>query len=216
MEAAKRLAAITNWTRACLALGVSRVSAYRFFRRKDNPAPPSEATKSERALSDDERRRVLDVLNSERFADMPPAEVYATLLDEGVYLCSIRTMYPILEENQEVRERRNQASHVVHEKPELLATKPNELWSWDITKLKGAAKWTYFYLYVIMDVFSRYAVGWMVAHRESAASPSVRVEGCQTPDKRDDPKTAGRSEPAHHPCRPRLLDEVQVRGDALE
>ena len=168
MEATKRLAEITNWTHACLALGVARVSAYRFFRRKENPSPVKEAPKPERALSDDERQQVLSVLNSEKFADMAPAEVYATLLDEGVYLCSIRTMYRILEANQELRERRNQASHVQHSKPELLATMPNELWSWDITKLKGPAKWSYFYLYVILDVFSRYVVGWMVAHRESA------------------------------------------------
>lgn len=169
MEAVSRLASLTNWTRACLSLGVARVSAYRFFRRKDNPAPVREVPKPERTLSDDERRNVLDVLNSERFADFPPAEVYATLLDEGVYLCSVRTMYRILEANNEVRERRNQASHVKREKPELLATRPNELWSWDITKLKGPAKWTYFYLYVILDMFSRYVAGWMVAHRESAA-----------------------------------------------
>lgn len=168
MEAVSRLAAITNWTRACLALGVSRVSAYRFFRRKENPAPVREAPRQMRALSDAESQQVLDVLNCQRFADMAPQEVYATLLDEGVYLCSIRTMYRILEANQELRERRNQASHVVHERPELLATRPNELWSWDITKLKGPAKWSYFHLYVILDVFSRYVVGWMVAHRESA------------------------------------------------
>jgi len=168
MESVKHLASITNWTRACLALGVARVSAYRFWKRKDNPAPSREPAKPERALSDDERQQVLDLLNSERFVDMPPAEVYATLLDEGVYVCSIRTMYRILEANEEVRERRNQAKHAQHEKPELLATKPNELWSWDITKLKGPAKWSYFYLYVIMDVFSRYVVGWMVAHRENA------------------------------------------------
>jgi putative transposase len=168
MEAVKHLALVTNWTRACLALGVARASAYRFFRHKDNPTSARAVQKPERSLSDDERQRVLDVLNSERFRDMPPAEVYATLLDEGVYLCSIRTMYRILEQNAQVRERRNQARHVVHEKPELLATRPNELWSWDITKLKGPAKWSYFYLYVILDVFSRYVVGWMVAHRESA------------------------------------------------
>jgi len=168
MEATKRLASITNWTKACLALGVARVSAYRFFRRKDNPAPPKAPAKPERSLSEDERQHVLDMLNSERFVDMPPAEVYATLLDEGVYLCSIRTMYRILEENNEVRDRRNQARHTDYEKPELLARRPNELWSWDITKLKGAAKWTYYYLYVILDVYSRYVVGWMVAPRESA------------------------------------------------
>jgi len=168
MDAVKRLASITNWTRACLALGVARVSAYRFWRRGDNLVPPRESLKPERALSEAERQHVLGVLNSPRFADMAPAEVYATLLDEGVYLCSIRTTYRILAANGEVRERRNQARHAHHEKPELLATRPNELWSWDITKLKGPAKWSYFYLYVILDVFSRYGVGWLVAHRENA------------------------------------------------
>lgn len=167
MDATKKLASITNWTAACLALGVARVSAYRFWKRKASPLPKREPIKPERALSDDENQQVLDVLNSERFTDMPPGEVYATLLDEGVYLCSIRTMYRILEANKEVRERRNQAKHAHYEKPELLATKPNELWSWDITKLKGPTKWSYFYLYVILDVFSRYVVGWMVAHREN-------------------------------------------------
>ncbi len=168
MEAAKKLASIVNWTQACLALGVARVSAYRFWKRKDNPTPPREAAKSERALSDAEKEHVLGVLHSERFVDIAPQEVYATLLDEGIYLCSVRTMYRILEENKEVRERRNQAKHVEYAKPELLATRPNELWSWDITKLKGPVKWSYFHLYVIIDVFSRYVVGWLVADRESA------------------------------------------------
>ena len=168
MEAAKKLAAIVNWTQACLALGVARVSAYRFWKRKENPAAPREPFKPERSLSSAEKDQVLAVLRSERFADIAPQEVYATLLDEGVYLCSVRTMYRVLEENKEVRERRNQAAHVEYAKPELLATKPNELWSWDITKLKGPAKWSYFQLYVIIDVFSRYVVGWMVADRESS------------------------------------------------
>ena len=112
---------------------------------------------------------MLDVLHEPRFADLAPAEVYATLLDEGRYLCSERTMYRVLAENAEVRERRDQLRHPAYQAPELLATAPNQLWSWDITKLLGPAKWTYFYLYVILDVFSRYVVGWMVAHRESAA-----------------------------------------------
>jgi len=168
MEATKRLAGVTNWRRACRALGVARASVYRFFRHKEKPSPPKEPVKPERSLSEDERRFVLDTLNCQRFVDMPPAEVYATLLDEGTYLCSIRTMYRILESNNETRERRNQARHTEYEKPELLATRPNELWSWDITKLKGPAKWTYYYLYVILDVYSRYVVGWMVAPRESA------------------------------------------------
>ncbi len=168
MEATRRLASITSWTRACPALGVARVSAYRFFLRKARPTPARQPVKPERALSDCERQQVLDTLNSERFRDMPPSEVYATLLDEDVYLCSIRTMYRILEANEEVRDRRNQARHIHYEKPELLATRSNRLWSWDITKLKGPMKWNSFYLYVIIDVFSRYVVGWMVAHRENA------------------------------------------------
>jgi len=111
---------------------------------------------------------VLEQLHSERFRDKPPVQIYATLLDEGTYLCSIRTMYRLLEENHEVRERRNQLTHPSYQKPELLATGANQVWSWDITKLLGPAKWTYFYLYVILDIFSRYVVGWMVAPRESA------------------------------------------------
>ena len=168
MEAAKKLASIVNWTQACLALGVARVSAYRFWKRKETLVQPRGPFKPERSLSDAEKDQVLAVLRSERFADIAPQEVYATLLDEGIYLCSVRTMYRILEENKEVRERRNQAAHVEYAKPELLATQPNELWSWDITKLKGPVKWSYFHLYVIIDVFSRYVVGWMVADRESA------------------------------------------------
>ena len=109
-------------------------------------------------------------LNSERFADQAPREVFATLIDEGTYLCSWRTMYRILDENQEVRERRNQLRHPHYAKPELLATKANQLWSWDITKLLGPTKWTYYYLYNIMDVFSRYSVGWMIAEREISQS----------------------------------------------
>jgi len=112
---------------------------------------------------------VLDALHEARFADQAPAEVYAALLDEGRYLCSERTMYRVLAENAEVRERRNQLRHPTYKAPELLATAPNQLWSWDITKLLGPQKWTYFYLYVILDVYSRYVVGWMLAHRETAA-----------------------------------------------
>ena len=121
-----------------------------------------------RALSADEREMVLQLLRSERFVDQSPGEVYATLLDEGRYVCSLRTMYRLLAENGEVRERRDPLRHPPYEKPELLATAPNQVWSWDITKLLGPVKWTYYYLYVILDIFSRYVVGWMVAHRESA------------------------------------------------
>lgn len=168
MEATKRLALVTNWSAACRALGVARSSVYRFFGGKDKPPLSKEPLKPERSLSEYERQHVLEVLNSERFVDMAPSEVYATLLDEGMYLCSTRTMYRILNESDQVRERRNVARHADYAKPELLARRPNELWSWDITKLKGPAKWTYYYLYVILDVFSRYVVGWMVAPRESA------------------------------------------------
>jgi putative transposase len=115
-----------------------------------------------------ERQEVLEVLHSERFVDQAPREVFAALLDEGQYLCSVRTMYRLLEANQEVRERRDQLRHPAYAKPELLATVPNQVWSWDITKLLGPVKWSYFYLYVILDIFSRYVVGWMVATRESA------------------------------------------------
>ena len=111
---------------------------------------------------------MLSVLHHERFVDQAPASVYATLLDEGRYLCSVPTMYRLLRAAGEVRERRRQATHPATVKPELLATRPNEVWSWDITKLLGPVKWTYFYLYVIIDIYSRYVVGWLLAHRESA------------------------------------------------
>jgi len=118
----------------------------------------------------------LEILHEPRFADLAPAEVYATLLDEGQYVCSERTMYRILSRSQEVRERRNQLRHPSHAAPELLAERPNEVWSWDITKLLGPAKWTYFYLYVILDIFSRYVVGWMVAYRQSAVLAQRLIE----------------------------------------
>lgn len=139
-----------------------------------------------RALPPDERSRVLGVLHEPRFVDLAPAEVYATLLDEGTYLCSERTMYRILSENNEVRERRNVSRHTHYAAPELLATRPNELWSWDITKLKGPTKWSWYHLYVILDVYSRYVVGWMVAPRESASlaerliSASCERQGIQS------------------------------------
>jgi putative transposase len=149
----------------CAALGVPRATYYR--RRRPQNTPPRRSP-SPRALNTAERAAVLAVLHEPRFVDLAPAEVYATLLDEGRYLCSERTMYRVLAAHQEVRERRNQLRHPSYTAPELLARRPNELWSWDITKLLGPAKWTYFYLYVMLDVFSRYVVGWMVAHRESA------------------------------------------------
>jgi len=165
IQAAEQLAESVSVSAACQALGVPRSSLYRARQpkkaRQPRPTP-------ERALSQEEKDQVRQVLNSERFQDSAPRQVYATLLDEEEYLCHWRTMYRILDEHGEVRERRNQLQHPVYTKPELLATGPNQLWSWDITKLKGPAKWTYYYLYVVLDVFSRYVVGWMVAQREAA------------------------------------------------
>jgi putative transposase len=152
----------------CQALGVPRATYYRRQHpttQEDVPGPPRRVP---RALPPAEREQVLALLHEERFAELPPAEVYATLLDEGKYVCSIRTMYRILQEHDEVKERRRQLQHPRYAAPELLATGPNQLWSWDITKLKGPVKWTYYYLYVILDVFSRYVVGWLAAYRESA------------------------------------------------
>jgi putative transposase len=156
----------------CDAFGIPRSSFYQWLRPKAERTPGV----SPRALSEEESRRVLDVLHDPRFVDLAPAQVVARLLDEDRYLCSERTMYRILAANAEVRERRNQLRHPVYEKPELLATRPNELWSWDITKLKGPVKWTYYHLYVILDVFSRYVVGWMVANRESARLAKRLIE----------------------------------------
>lgn len=121
-----------------------------------------------RALTEEQRQTLLDLLHSERFCDQAPREVYATLLSEGVYHGSVSTMYRLLRQRQEQNERRNQLRHIHFVKPELLATRPNQVWSWDITKLKAATKWTYYYLYVVMDIYSRYVVGWCIAPCESA------------------------------------------------
>jgi putative transposase len=172
MDAIERLGPELGIADTCNALNVARATFYRSRQTRQ----PSQRKKPARALSDGERQAVLDVLHEPRFADRAPGEVHATLLDEGKYLCSERSMYRILEENQEVRERRDQLRHPHYAAPELLATAPNQLWSWDITKLLGPAKWTYFYLYVILDVFSRYVVGWMVAHQESAVLASKLIE----------------------------------------
>jgi putative transposase len=165
MSAVQQLAPTRGVAPVCTGLGLSRASYYRKQKPKREAQPRA---KPVRALSDPEQQQILELLHSKRFVDQSPQEVYATLLDEGIYLCSIRTMYRILSDHAEVRERRNQRQHPSYTKPELLATGANQLWSWDITKLHGPSKWTYFHLYVILDVFSRYVVGWMVAHRESA------------------------------------------------
>lgn len=163
----EQLAETVGVSAACQALDVPRSSLYRTRKVTEPPVAPA-AVVSPRALQPTEKVEVRQILNSERFADQAPREVYASLIDEGKYLCSWRTMYRILDENQEVRERRNQLRHPQYTKPELLATQPNQLWSWDITKLLGPTKWTYYYLYNILDVFSRYSVGWLIAERESA------------------------------------------------
>lgn len=168
MAAAQTLAASLGVSGAWRMMDVPRSSFYRRERRapygpKPRPAPHP------RALGSHERARVLEVCHSSRFVDAAPASIVATLLDEGTYLASERSFYRVLAGAGEVRERRNQLTHPAYVRPELLATSPNELWSWDITKLKGPAKWTSYQLYWILDVYSRYAVGWMVAERESAA-----------------------------------------------
>lgn len=165
MAAVGELSPVVGIQAACEVLGLPRSS---FYRQQRPTFGPSQKVVSARALSLLERENVLACLHEERFQDRSPAAVYATLLDEGTYHCSLRSMYRILGDEGETRDRRDQLTHPAYQKPELLATGPNQLWSWDITKLKGHAKWTYFYLYVILDVFSRYVVGWMVAPRETA------------------------------------------------
>ena len=176
IAASEELAKSIGVSAACQALGVPRSSLYRARQPEKEPRP---RPTPERALSEDEKVQVRQVLNSERFQDCAPRQVYATLLDEGVYLCHWRTMYRILDEHHEVRERRNQLQHPTYSKPELLARGPNQLWSWDITKLKGPRKWTYYYLYVILDVFSRYVPGWLLAECESAVlAEQLIAESC--------------------------------------
>lgn len=154
---------------ACAAVGRPRATHYRHHRQSPPPPPTTPPRRRQpRALSEAERAEVLDVLHSEDHVDEAPATVYAKLLDRGVYLCSVPTMYRVLRGENEVRERRRQARHPAAKKPELVAVGPNEVWSWDITKLLGPVKWSYFYLYVIIDIFSRYVVGWMLARSERA------------------------------------------------
>ena len=168
MDAAEELATDVGTAAACRAMGVSRATVYRRRSRQSTSVEARSKRRQPRALNSEQRQSVLDVLHSDRFVDKAPAAVYAALLDQGTYHCSIRTMYRILHDCREVRERRNQLRHPKYKKPELLATAPNQVWSWDITKLLGPAKWTYYYLYVILDIYSRYAVGWMLASRENA------------------------------------------------
>ncbi len=163
---------------SCAALGVARATFYRDRRRRaEGAAAPRKRRPPRQALSPTEHEAVLALLHEERFVDLPPAQVWAQVLDAGTPPpCSIRTMYRVLAAHEEVRERRAQRRHPVYQKPELLATGPNQVWSWDITKLLGPAKWTYFYLYVLLDIFSRYVVGWLLARGESAALAKVLIE----------------------------------------
>lgn len=162
-------------SRACCVLGVSKASFYRNRRGnlsiKKNKPPAN-------ALTQDEKQQVLNILHSERFIDKSPEEIHSILLDEGEYYCSVRTMYRILSAEGEVRERRRNHRKTSYKKPELLATNPNQVWSWDITKLKGPEKWNYYHLYVILDIYSRYAVGWILANNESSALAKELIETC--------------------------------------
>jgi putative transposase len=170
----------------CEALEIPRATLYRYWSRSQPSSPLASLSPlkksfvSPRGLNESERETVLGVLHSDRFIDQSPQEIYSTLLDEGTYHCSVRTMYRILSEKGENKERRNIVRHKNYKKPELLATGPNQVWSWDITKLLGPEKWTYFYLYVIIDIFSRYVVGWMIADRESGEYAKALIsEACE-------------------------------------
>jgi putative transposase len=168
-EAVGELARVIGTRAACAALGRSRATYYRQHRQSPpTPRPPRARAAQPRALTAAERAEVLGVLHHERFVDQAPASIYATLLDNGRYLCSVPTMYRLLRAEDEVRERRRQATHPARIKPELVALGPNSVWSWDITKLLGPEKWTYFHLYVVIDIFSRYVTGWLLATRETA------------------------------------------------
>jgi putative transposase len=164
---------------ACRVLGVSRATLYRHMPVKAPPSPPEPPAprpSPKRTLSEAQQHAVLGALHAPEFVDKAPRQVYATLLDRGHYLCSISTMYRLLAAHGEVKERRRQARHPKHVKPELVATGPNQVWSWDITKLRGPCKGVWYYLYVILDIYSRYVVGWMVAEGESAALAERLIE----------------------------------------
>jgi putative transposase len=160
---AQELSQSVGITQACQRLGVPRSRLY-----PRQQATGSSCRRPTQAFSTEERTAIRALLDSERFMDKAPRQIDAALLDEGTYLCHWRSMYRILHDFSEVRERRNQRQHPVYRKPELLAEGPNQVWSWDITKLRGPAKWTHFALYTVLDIFSRFIVGWMIAERESA------------------------------------------------
>lgn len=214
MSAAVTLSAQVGIAPACEALGVPRSTFYR--RHRSEPSTPGREqprAPSARALSAAERETVLAVLCEPRFVDRAPAEVVATLLDEGTYHCSERTMYRILAAHAPVRERRAQARHPAYSKPELLATGPNQVWSWDITRLLGPEKWTYYYLYVVLDIFSRYVIGWLVADRESAQLAGRLIEEtCERQGVRPEILTlhSDRGTPMTSKCTAQLLADLGV------
>ena len=210
-QAAQELVPALGVRAACEMVGLPRASYYRTpALDAPRPARPLPA----RSLSAEERATIRTLLNSDRFADCAPREMYASLLDEGIYHCSWRTMYRILAEADEVRERRDQARRRVYAKPELLARAPNQLWSWDITKLKGPVEWTYYYLYVILDVFSRYVVGWMVMEVESSELAEAFIaETCAKEGIKPGQLTihADRGSAMTSKCVAQLLVDLQVR-----
>jgi len=173
VSAAVKLSPQTGPSATCRALGVARATLHR---RQRPPALRPPRPRPARALAPEEETAALAVMHSQRFVDVAPAAIVATMLDEGTYVCSVRSMYRVLEKHGEVRERRDQLRHPAYAAPELLATAPNQVWTWDITKLRGPVKWTYFYLYVVIDLFSRYVVGWMVAPCESGALAKKLIE----------------------------------------
>ena len=189
-QTVEELTPIVGTRPACRALGAAHATIYR-RRRPPTPRAARPRPAPARALSEAEREAVLAELHSERFVDSSPAQVWATLLDEGRYLASERTMYRLLAvRHGGVRERRDQLAHPPYQAPELLAERPNEVWSWDISKLKGPAKWTHYCLYVILDVFSRYAIGWTVQRRESAElAKALIAQACEQQQIRRDQLT---------------------------
>ena len=198
----------------CATLGFPRSTLYRLRHpAAATPARLQEPRSSPRALSATEKTTVREVLNSERFADLAPRQVYGTLLDEGEYYCSISTMYRILGEQGEVNERRQQRTHPTYTRPELLATGPNQVWSWDITWLRGPGKWQHFYLYVILDIFSRYVVGWLLAEVEAADLAEQLIgETCRKQGIQRDQLTlhADRGAPMTAQAVAQLLEELGV------
>ena len=211
MNAATTLAPKVGVAPACRALGVPRATFYR--RRKPATGRQQPNTPPARALSAAEREQVRETLASPRFVDRAPAEAVATLLDEGPYLCSERTMYRILAEDHPVRERRNQLAHPHYARPELVATAPNQTWSRDITRLLRPTTWTCFHLYVLLDIFSRYVVGWMIADRENSALASQLIrESCARQDIQPSTLTlhSDRGSPMTSKCTAQLLADLGI------